>query len=103
VGVDLRFENLKASKSAKWGVPPASPDVDPPHEARMLWEHYREIARLDEAKELGDTFLKLLAEGEAAATSLESALRAKDAKASDEAHERVRKSCAACHSKYRDN
>jgi protein tyrosine phosphatase (PTP) superfamily phosphohydrolase (DUF442 family) len=103
VGVDLRWDHLKASKEAKWGVPPASPDVDPPHEARMLWEHYAEIARLDDAKSRGADFMKFLADSEAGAKSLEDALRANDAKASDAAFDAVKKSCAACHAKFRDN
>jgi protein tyrosine phosphatase (PTP) superfamily phosphohydrolase (DUF442 family) len=103
VDVDLRWDHLKASKEAKWGVPPASPDVDPPHEARMLWEHYREIARLDDAKSRGAEFLKFLAETESGAKALEDALRAKDGTASDAAFATVKQSCTVCHAKYRDN
>ena len=103
VDVDLRWEHLKASKEAKWGVPPASPDVDPPHEARMLWEHYREIARLDDAKSRGDEFMKLLASSESGGKALEDALRANDAKAAEAAFNVVKKSCTDCHAKYRDN
>jgi protein tyrosine phosphatase (PTP) superfamily phosphohydrolase (DUF442 family) len=103
VGVDLRWDNLKASKEAKWGVPPASPDVDPPHEARMLWEHFREIARLDESGKKGTEFKTFLAGGEEGAKELEDALRAKDTKAAAVAFDRVKKSCADCHSKFRDN
>ena len=103
VDVDLRWENLKASKDASWGVPPKNPDVDPPHEARMLWEQYREISRLDDAKQHGDGFLTGLAEGESAAKLLEEALRAKDAAAAQAAFDRAGKACSACHKKFRDN
>lgn len=103
VGVDRLWDHIKASKEAKWSVPPASPDVDPPHEARMLWEHYREIARLDDAKSRGAEFMKFVSETEAGAKTLEDALRANDGKASDAAFATVKQSCTACHAKYRDN
>ena len=103
VDVDLRWDQIKASKDAKWDVPPANPDVDPPHEARMLWEHFREIARLDDDKRHGEDFSKFLAAGEAGSKGLEDALRAKDGRAADAAFETVKKSCTACHAKYRDN
>jgi protein tyrosine phosphatase (PTP) superfamily phosphohydrolase (DUF442 family) len=103
VDVDLRWEHLKASKAAQWGVPADSPDVDPPHEARMLWEHYRELARMDESKAHGERFLSLLAEGEAAAVDLENALRAKDPAAAATAFDRSNKACSSCHKAFRDN
>lgn len=103
VDVDLRWEHLKASKAAKWGVPPKNPDVDPPHEARMLWEHYREIARLSDAKSHGEKFLKFLADGETSAKSLEAALRAKDAEKSNTAFDAGAKACSGCHKAFRDN
>lgn len=103
VDVDLRWEHLKAAKAVQWGVPPESPDVDPPHEARMLWELYREIARLDDATGHGPKFMTDLAEGEAAAKALEDALRAKDMSAAAAAFDRGAKACSSCHKKFRDN
>jgi protein tyrosine phosphatase (PTP) superfamily phosphohydrolase (DUF442 family) len=103
VDVDARWDHLNASKSSAWGVPPKNPDVDPPHEALMLWEHFREIARMPRARERGDAFLASLTESETSAKALEAALRAKDIPAADAAYERSRKSCAACHTKFRDN
>jgi protein tyrosine phosphatase (PTP) superfamily phosphohydrolase (DUF442 family) len=103
VDVDRRWDNLKASKEAKWGVPPASPDVDPPHEARMLWEHFREIARLEDVAKQTEEFRKFLSSSEDATKALEDALRAKDAKSADAAFDAVKKDCASCHTKFRDN
>ena len=40
----------------------------------MLWESYREMARLDESKKLGERFISLLDESEKAAIDLEKAL-----------------------------
>ncbi len=103
VGADMRFDRITLSKSAKWGVPADHPDVDPPHEATMLWEQFREIARLDDAKRRGDEFLDLLAVAERSAKSLEGAIQRHDADAADVAQKAVKQSCDACHAKYRNN
>jgi len=103
VDVDLRWEHLKAVKAADWGVPPSNPDVDPPHEAMMLWEHFNEIARLPDARQCGDDFEKWVTQAQDASKALEDAIRAKDAAAAAAAFERNGKTCAGCHKKYRDN
>ena len=102
VGVSDRFELLKESKSQNWKVPADSPDVSPPHEARMLWELFREVARLDEAKKKGPDFRIFLKQGEDAAVSLEKALRAADHAGAAKAYRRVKASCNACHAEFRN-
>jgi len=102
VDVNLRFDFLKASSEQGWKPPAGHPDVSPPHEARMLWERYREIARLDDAKAKGEEFLGYTAEGEKHAVRLEEALRAGDAEAAAAAFRSVKKNCDACHSLYRN-
>ncbi|MHC4957112.1 MAG: cytochrome c [Planctomycetota bacterium] len=103
VDVSHRFEFLKASKIEAWKVPADNPDVSPAHEARMLWELYRESARLDESKKLGDPFLAMLKDGENAAVALEKALRANDADGAAKAYKGVKANCGACHGEYRNN
>jgi protein tyrosine phosphatase (PTP) superfamily phosphohydrolase (DUF442 family) len=103
VGADMRFDRLKLSKTAKWGVPANHPDVDPPHEATMLWEQFKEIARLDDAKRRGGEFIELLASAERSAKALEGAIQRNDAAAADAAQNAVKQSCDACHAKYRNN
>lgn len=102
VAIDGHFERLGHARGAAWAVPPAHPDVDPPHEARLLWEQYRELARRDEARAHGDRFLTFSAEAEAAAQALETAIRANDAKAAEDAFARSKKACGSCHKAYRD-
>lgn len=102
VGVSHRFEFLKKSKSQNWKVLADSPDVSPPHEARMLWELFREAARLDEAKQKGPDFRIFLRQGEDAAVSLEKALRAADHTEATKAYKRVKASCNACHAEFRN-
>jgi hypothetical protein len=100
VGVDDDLEGLKKSRAAGWKAPPDHPDVDPPHEALLLKEQFREAARLPETKDKPEDFHALLADAEGKAAALEDALRKQgDAEAAFAAAE---KTCAACHSRYRD-
>jgi protein tyrosine phosphatase (PTP) superfamily phosphohydrolase (DUF442 family) len=102
VDVDQRFELLKASQEAGWKTPKEHPDVSPAHEARMLWELYREMARTDEAKGKGADFLAHAAEAEKLGTTLEGAIRAGDVEAAAKAYKGLKKNCDACHSVYRN-
>ncbi len=103
VEVDERFEALKASQAAGWKSPPGHPDVSAKHEAKMLWELYREMARLEDAKAKGADFVKHTADAEKAAVSLEKALRAGDHDAATAAFKNLKKTCDSCHSVYRNN
>ena len=102
VHVSHRWEFLKASREAGWKTPDEHPDVSPPHEARMLWEQMREIARLDESAGHGSKFLMELKVTERAAVKLERALRAGDTGVADAAYKRVHQSCNNCHANFRD-
>jgi len=102
VEVNVRYDFLAESAGEGWKAPKAHPDVSPPHEARMLWELYREMARLDDAKAKGADFLTLTGEGEKYAVSLEEALRAGDTEGARKAYLGVKKNCDACHSLYRN-
>lgn len=96
VAIDEVWDRLKLVKAAGWVTPKEHPDLDPPHEAVQLTEHYRESARLPAAK--GMPF----AEAEAAATELRTALRARDSAKADAAFARSAKACSTCHSAHRD-
>ena len=96
VAIDELWDHLKLAKAAGWTPPKDHPDIDPPHEAVQLAEHYREAARLPAAN--GMTF----AEAESAATALAAAIRAKDTPAADAAFARAARSCTACHATHRD-
>jgi protein tyrosine phosphatase (PTP) superfamily phosphohydrolase (DUF442 family) len=102
VHIDERNEFLKKSKARGWTALPDAPDIAPAHEAKMLWEGYREIARLEEATAHGGKFMKYNADAEAAALALEEALRAGDNAAADKAFEASQKSCKSCHADFRD-
>ena len=102
VEVDERWDHLKAIKAAGWKTPKDHPDLDPPHEAVLLTELYREAARLEGSTAKGKEFVALLGEGEASAKDLEAALRTGNAKDSTAAFSRSQAACATCHEKYRD-
>jgi len=102
VEVDERWDHLKAIKSANWKTPTEHPDLDPPHEAVMLVELFREAARLDGATAQGKEFVALLGDAESAAQDLEAALRTKNPKEAAEAFSRSQALCAKCHQSYRD-
>lgn len=102
VDVDQRFDFLKASMENGWNTPPKAPDVSPKHEAKMLWELYRELARLDEAKGKGDDFLTQAADAEKHAGDLEEALKAGNREAATGAFKNLKKNCDSCHSVYRN-
>jgi protein tyrosine phosphatase (PTP) superfamily phosphohydrolase (DUF442 family) len=105
VGVDATWDRLKLVKAAGWATPKDHPDVDPPHEAVQLAEHFREAARLDDAKRRGPEFVKLLGDAATAAAELEGALRAQpaDPDRAGRAFAKPAAACAACHDRFRDH
>ncbi|MBY0230684.1 MAG: hypothetical protein K2W96_15465 [Gemmataceae bacterium] len=95
VEVDRRWEHLGLIRKAGWKPPADHPDLDPPHEARLLAEQYREMLRLEVGKMRGMT-----EQAERDALALERALRGKgDA---EQPFAALGKGCAACHARFRD-
>ncbi len=103
VEVSHRYEALQLAQRSGWAKPKDHPDIDPPHEARMLWELCRELGRTDKASRAkGDVFLKYLKAAENEAIALEKALRGKDTKTADARLAAIKGTCAACHRDYRN-
>ncbi len=102
--VDLshRFEYLKASKLLGWKKLPDHPDINPPHEARMLWELCREIDRLEEIEAHGAAFKRFNRDSEKAGVALEKALRADNHAAADRAYGTLKNLCSQCHKAFRN-
>jgi protein tyrosine phosphatase (PTP) superfamily phosphohydrolase (DUF442 family) len=103
VAIDEHLSRLKLIQKAGWKTPLDHADLTPEHEALMLWEQLREIARTeDSAKRPQDYRSKLLA-SEKAAESLRLALKAPEPPAAIEAaFAKVGASCTACHKQYRN-
>jgi protein tyrosine phosphatase (PTP) superfamily phosphohydrolase (DUF442 family) len=102
--VDQHAEDLKLIQKSGWRVPAEHPDLDPPHEALQIREHFRETARTDAVKARPEAFRTMLSEGEEASAALEAVLARKPIQgaAADAAFKRLAASCAACHKAYRD-
>jgi protein tyrosine phosphatase (PTP) superfamily phosphohydrolase (DUF442 family) len=102
IHVNDRWDFLKASEGAKWALLPQFPDVTPAHEAGMLREGFRELARLDAVRGHGERFMAWTAEAERHAQELEQALRAEDAEQAGVAFAALKQTCNACHAEWRD-
>ncbi len=102
VHVDERWDFLTDSQAAAWARLPHFPDVSPVHEAGMLREQFRELQRLPEAQAKGPEFLELAGRAEAAAATLEQALRLEAVTSADAAWAPLKQSCSDCHQVWRD-
>jgi protein tyrosine phosphatase (PTP) superfamily phosphohydrolase (DUF442 family) len=103
VEVDVRFDSLKLVQKAGWHKPTDHPDLDPPHEARLLTDQFREAARLPLTDQPADLRRRLIEAADHAA-ALERLLRAErlDNPAVEAAARGVRVDCAVCHTVYRN-
>jgi protein tyrosine phosphatase (PTP) superfamily phosphohydrolase (DUF442 family) len=104
VAIDGLWDHMKLIRKAGWKPLPEHPDLDPPHEALQLREHFHEAARLPGADARPQAFRTTLADSEAGLESLRAALAADpvDATAATAAFDRVAASCTSCHKAYRD-
>lgn len=102
VSIDERFEHLKAAQKEAFVSVTGHPDIAPAHEALMLMEGFREMARLQAAQDLGDVYVKYSVDSEAAATRLGEAIKAKDAAAAGKEMEVLANLCSECHRDYRN-
>jgi len=103
VKIDGHFSNLKLAQKAGWGSPPGQPDMTPAHEATMLWEQFKEAARLKVSAERSADFRSELAAAGKNADALRQLLKtSKDNPARDAAFRAMGQSCAACHKRYRN-
>jgi len=75
VALDGHLDRLRSAQQAGWRTPPDHPDVAPAHEATLIWEQFRELARAPEGLGKPASFMERLRESEAAADELRQALR----------------------------
>lgn len=108
VHIDQRWEHLKAIRAAGWTSPTDHPDLDPAHEALLLQELFRELARPgprnESVKNHPAPFHRMLHESETAAATLQTALATipvnRDQAAA--AFDAIAKTCKSCHQSHRD-
>ena len=107
VQVGATFENVQTIRKAEWKTPKDKPDLDAPHEALQLVEHFKELQRSPKTAARPEDFRNKVADAEACAQALEDALRvpkdrAVDGKAVEEVYQRMDAACLKCHAVYRD-
>jgi protein tyrosine phosphatase (PTP) superfamily phosphohydrolase (DUF442 family) len=108
VAIEHTHDHLVAIQQAGWESPVNHPDLDPPHEALLLREHFTELLRTEEALEQSPEFQKMLRDSEAAAAQLEAGLRSWSDHGEpaptviDDSFARITNDCKACHSRFRD-
>jgi protein tyrosine phosphatase (PTP) superfamily phosphohydrolase (DUF442 family) len=104
VVVDEHFSRLQTAQKAGWKSAPDHPDIEPAHEATLLWEAFREMARQpDTARRLEDYRAKL-SEAEKAANQHRALLKQSSTNRTeaDSAFKQIGQSCAQCHKSYRN-
>jgi protein tyrosine phosphatase (PTP) superfamily phosphohydrolase (DUF442 family) len=104
VALDERFDLLKTAQQAGWKTPPGAAAHSPAHEATLLWEQLRELARTEETAQRSADYRTRLTDAEQAANALRTALRGPSFEAStlDAAFQRADQSCADCHKTHRN-
>ena len=103
VKIDELHTHLKLVQKAGWKVPPGHADISPAHEATMLWEQLKELARLPDSAERSADYRARVANAEKAVDALRTQLRDPQNVALLETNfKNVTDSCAACHKKYRN-
>lgn len=104
VALDADLDHLKAFQKAGWDRIPEQPDLTPPHTATLLWEHLRELARIDDTAGRPSSYRRLLAASEGAALLLRQRLEdpAIAGLERDGALKALSQSCTACHREYRN-
>jgi hypothetical protein len=107
VHLNTTIENLQAIRKAEWKAPKDKPDLDPPHEALQLVEHFKELQRLPKTAERPEDFRAKLADAVGRAQQFEDVLRVTTGKAvsspdAEQAYQRMDAACLSCHAVYRD-
>ena len=110
VQIEHTHDHLKQFAGGGWRHLEKQPDLEPAHEALLLKEHYRELARTEDVQKQSAAFRQLLAESERTAESLEVLLNDwKTAGRPEPAPASITKTftaasqhCATCHQKFRD-
>ena len=102
VAIERTHDHLKAIAAAGWKTPAASPDLDPPHEALLLREHFTELLRDEHVRNQPEKFRALIADSERDAGQLELSLRDGSTTVAAAMLERLSRSCTACHQQFRD-
>jgi protein tyrosine phosphatase (PTP) superfamily phosphohydrolase (DUF442 family) len=101
--IDEHHSRLKQAQKAGWNQIPGHADVNPAHEALMLWEQLRELGRSAETARRPADYREHLSQAERSAQALRQALvTGASPEVRDEVWARVTGTCVACHRAYRN-
>lgn len=108
VNLEHRYDLLKKEDVSSWGKL-SSQHETLAHEALLLREHFREMQRMESVKRESKEYQQMIQESEQESQSIENLLRgwsiesnAKCVEKLRESMQRLGKTCASCHSSYRD-
>jgi protein tyrosine phosphatase (PTP) superfamily phosphohydrolase (DUF442 family) len=104
IAIEHTHDHLRLIASAGWKPTTEHPDIDPPHEALLLREHFTELLRTKDVISRPAAFQSLLRQSESNAQGLEDLLRRAnfDERQANDFFERITSDCTACHQKFRD-
>ena len=104
VTMDEHFDRLKAAQKTGWRSVPGQPDIQPAHEATLLWEQLRESTRTSDTAQRPEDYRVQLSGAEKAADQFRALLKQTppDVAKLDESFKAVGQSCAACHQQHRN-
>lgn len=104
IAIEHAHDHLTAVAAAGWKATEKHADIDPPHEALLLREHFTELLRTDEAKRQPTAFQQLIKQSETETKALEDLLRSSpsDQPKLDAQFARVTGTCTSCHKTFRD-
>jgi len=104
VAIEHIHDHLKQIAAAGWRPTEAHPDIDPPHEALLLREHFAELLRAPETKKQPKEFVDMLRQSEIDTQKLEDKLRAGKTTPREltAVFDRITASCTSCHQTFRD-
>jgi hypothetical protein len=104
VQIDQQVDRLKLIKQAGYRAPSSEPDADPSHEALLLDELFKELARSPIAEKRDQDFRARLMRAEQAAGEFHTSLSVTPIVSlkSDAAFQRLNDACAACHKAHRN-
>jgi protein tyrosine phosphatase (PTP) superfamily phosphohydrolase (DUF442 family) len=97
------WQGLEAAREAGWRQPADHPDVDPAHQATLVWEALRELHRASKSEaSRGAGYLALASESELRARELRDALEADDRPRATRRAKLLAERCDACHAEFRN-
>jgi protein tyrosine phosphatase (PTP) superfamily phosphohydrolase (DUF442 family) len=104
IAIEHTHDNLTVVAASRWQPTEVHPDIDPPHEALLLHEHFTELLRTDEVQRQPREFQRLLQQSERNAQELEDCLHTgrRDRRELNALFERITADCTTCHQKFRD-